>query len=106
MWSQWDRLIACDGVLFGKWLNINGETIRYQMIVPEALVHEVFKHLHNGPAGGHLGILKTTEKGREQFYWYGMTKDVEVWCRQCVKCSGRKPTPTKPRTAMISSKAG
>ena len=41
-----------------------------------------------------LVTLKTYEKVRQRYYWHGMFKDIEHWCRTCIDCAMRKaPSP-------------
>ena len=61
--------------------------------------------LHNGPAGGHLGVNKTLEKIRARFYFLNLPQVVEKWCRQCELCSSRKSPSKRPRAPMQLSMA-
>lgn len=77
---QWERLVRRDGVLYRKWISVDGHSTRLKLVTPRSLVPEILQQLHSSPVGGHLRILKTTEKIRERFYWLGLEKDVELWC--------------------------
>ena len=61
-----------------------------QLVVPSSLRHKVLTNAHDDATGGHLGINKTYEKLRRKYYWFGMFKDVEHWCKSCVHCSMKK----------------
>ena len=81
LWAQWNRLEMVNSLLYRQWEEANTGDIRRQLIVPQALVPEVISALHNQPGGGHLGMHKTLAKVRDRFYWPGLQKDVEHWCR-------------------------
>ncbi|KAK3751268.1 hypothetical protein QZH41_002432 [Actinostola sp. cb2023] len=61
-----------------------------QLVVPRALHHEVLVQAHDNVLAGHLGVHKTYEKLRDRYYWRGMYKDAEHWCKSCVDCAMRK----------------
>ena len=61
-----------------------------QVVIPSSLRHELLVALHDDPTAGHLGPVKTYEKVQQRYYWYGMLKDIEHWCRACIDCSMRK----------------
>ena len=42
---------------------------------------------HNSElGGGHFGRDKTLAKISERYYWLGMVKDVQEYCRSCDQC--------------------
>ena len=56
------------------------------LVVPKPLRQDVFKAAHSALIAGHLGMHNTKAKIATNFYWPGLTKDVERWCRQCTEC--------------------
>ena len=74
-----------DGVLYHNWESDDGTATRSLLVVLRELVHEILPLMHNIPSAGHLGITKTIAKIRERFYWMGLDRDVEDWCRR-VSC--------------------
>ena len=42
---------------------------------------------HDAPSSGHQDVNKTLARLR---HWVGMAKDVEVYCRKCIKCQQAK----------------
>jgi hypothetical protein len=42
---------------------------RQLKLLPWSKVKDVLDKLHGGPSGGHLGVNKTPDKVREQYYW-------------------------------------
>ena len=72
-------------MLYRKWETEDGHGTRLQLLLPRSLVPDVLSDLHDVPSAGHLGVAKTVERVREQFYWYGLQSDVEDWCEKCTK---------------------
>ena len=89
-WHRCELLEIRDGVLFRKWVNLNGKENKYLLIVPKFLHRIILSQLHDGVTGAHLGIAETLFKIRERFYWYGLKSDVESWCACCEICGSRK----------------
>ena len=61
-----------------------------QVVIPAALRHDILVACHDDPTAGHLGATKTYEKVRLRYYWHGMFKDIEHWCRSCIDCAMKK----------------
>ena len=57
-----------------------------QILVPNPLRGQVMKIAHDSIFGGHLGIQKTLDKIRSNFYWPGMNGDVQRYCQSCDIC--------------------
>jgi hypothetical protein len=65
--------------------------VRYMLWIPEALRTDVLFACHDHLlSGGHLGVQKTFARIRMRYYWTGMFKAVEDWCKSCEACSSRK----------------
>ncbi|CAG2203350.1 Transposon Ty3-G Gag-Pol polyprotein,Retrovirus-related Pol polyprotein from transposon opus,Retrovirus-related Pol polyprotein from transposon 297,Retrovirus-related Pol polyprotein from transposon 17.6,Transposon Ty3-I Gag-Pol polyprotein [Mytilus edulis] len=105
------KVMACspdyelfDGILHHFWTPgpRKRKHVRKQLVVPRSLTNEVMHWCHDDPTAGHLAFHKTYHKIQERFYWVGMYKDVDYWCKSCVKCAtrktpkGRKPAPMLP----------
>ncbi len=48
-----------------------------------------------------MGIQKTYEKLRRKYYWFGMFKDVEHWCKSCVDCAMKKSPRYRRRAPLL-----
>ncbi len=59
-------------------------------MIPSSLRHTILVACHDDVTAGHLGVSKTYEKIRARYYWHGMYKDIEHWCRSCVDCAMKK----------------
>ena len=71
-WSQWDRLVLRDDVLYRKWWTAGTDEVVCQLILPETLKSLVLEQLHGQPSSGHLGIRRTLARVRSRFYWVGL----------------------------------
>ncbi|GBM15017.1 Retrovirus-related Pol polyprotein from transposon 297 [Araneus ventricosus] len=85
-WALWDSLHLKDGVLYRKWESDDGNSCRWQLILPKSRIPEVLRETHDSASGGHFGVMKTLSKTRERFYWDRLRADVENWCRECHAC--------------------
>eukprot|EP00795_Rhopilema_esculentum_P017845 gene17845-biopygen6667 len=72
-----------------------------QVVIPASLRHEILVSLHDDPTAGHLGSKKTYEKVRLRYYWPGMYKDIEHWCRSCVDCAMKKSPRNKRKAPLL-----
>ena len=52
-----------------------------QLIVPQEYRDRVLMLVHDSPLAGHLGVKKMTDKLLMNFYWPGVTSDVQRFCR-------------------------
>ena len=75
--------------------------IRSQLAVPENYRPTVLRLGHETAMAGHMGYKKTLDRIQAYFFWPGMGKDVERYCRSCDRCQrtsdrGRvRPAPLK-----------
>ena len=91
LWSEWDRLLLKDGLLFRKRIDKDGSLKSWQLVVPCKLRRSIFDMCHGTPFGGHLGSRKTLGKIRTRFFWPRCSEDVKVWVQQCDNCTANKP---------------
>jgi hypothetical protein len=57
-----------------------------QVVPPLSKVKGVLRELHEGSSTGHLGINKTLEKVRQQYYWLHKRSNARRLCQQCNTC--------------------
>jgi hypothetical protein len=55
------------------------------------LKYDILYWHHDVPWCGHLGIEKTLELVKRQFYWPGMEADIKAYIQSCYKCQADKP---------------
>ena len=60
-----------------------------------ALITKVLTEFHASPQGGHTGVLKTLKRVAEQFFWFGMRKQVQDFVAACLICQQTKYIPAK-----------
>jgi transposase InsO family protein len=61
-----------------------------RLVIPDWLRGFVIAHLHDPPAGAHLGATRIESMARERFFWPRMNKDVHEFVRTCVDCQFAK----------------
>ena len=61
-----------------------------QVVIPASLCHEVISACHDAPTASHFSTHKTYEKIRRRYFWPGMFRDIDHWCRTCVDCAMKK----------------
>ncbi len=102
LWQQWDRLEVRNGVLFRRFEFLDCRPSVLQVIVPYKLRRQVFKAVHGGMTGGHMGRTRTMQQLQFRAYWPGWTSDVKQFLKQCSPCAqyhrGKAPkiSPLKP----------
>jgi hypothetical protein len=64
-------------------------------VIQKHEVEAILYLMHNHPTGAHLGIDKTFEKIRDQYYWPQMFENIKDYIRSCDQCQkrGRYRTP-------------
>eukprot|EP01116_Phalansterium_solitarium_P002845 TRINITY_DN1315_c0_g1_i11.p1 TRINITY_DN1315_c0_g1~~TRINITY_DN1315_c0_g1_i11.p1 ORF type:complete len:1297 (+),score=256.42 TRINITY_DN1315_c0_g1_i11:351-3893(+) len=69
-----------------------------QLCVPrgDTLRIDVLHELHDAPFAGHVGVRRTFELLRRQFYWRGFKRDVQRYVQQCGACQRNKPSNRAP----------
>ena len=85
--KQRDKLLLRNGILYCK--NNAQETEcpdrnTMQLILPTIFRIQALKGCHDDL--GHLGIERTLDLLRDQFYWPSMTEDATRHIRQCERC--------------------
>ena len=98
IWAQWELLELREGVLYLR--SAEGtSTSKSRMVLPQVLVKEALTRVHDGPAGAHLGRMKTLRKMKARFWRPGLTKAVHQYCSSCLTCAKCKSRP-KPKAPL------
>ena len=63
---------------------------QWRVVLPPQLWNAALKECHDSMWSGHLGKEHTLAKVQSRFWWPGMGKVVETWCRTCHQCGTRK----------------
>ena len=65
-----------------------------QLLVPKDFVSRVLFLAHTHQLGAHLAVQKTYDRVLGRFYWPGVKRAVEEFCRTCPECQKAAPRPT------------
>ncbi|XP_069999422.1 uncharacterized protein [Penaeus vannamei] len=82
--NEFSMFILKRGVLYRK-VKI-GDLEREQLLVPSQCRSAVLDLAHSSIMWGHLATGKTKDRVMEKFFWPGITKDIERYCRSCDVC--------------------
>uniref|UniRef100_A0A8D0DEN8 Gypsy retrotransposon integrase-like protein 1 n=1 Tax=Sander lucioperca TaxID=283035 RepID=A0A8D0DEN8_SANLU len=72
--------------------------VHEQLLVPQPYRATVLNLAHTHPLGAHLGVEKTKERIMQRFFWPGVHKEIENYCRSCPECQQVAPKPTYKKT--------
>ena len=100
--------IGQDGLLYHLDQNrkrSNHETFS-QLVIPHALKFEILSNIHDHISGAHFGVHKTFQKVKQRYWWKGMFKDIEHWCKSCQDCSTRKTPRNSKRAPLLPIPVG
>ena len=56
----------------------------------------ILREIHDAPTGGHVGVTKTTELVKRQFYWPRMHDEIRKYVTSCLPCQQSKPSNQAP----------
>ena len=73
-----------NGLLCRKFQSTFSSAAKTQLEIPSNMKEIVLQQTHDNQR--HLGIRKTTESVKEQFFWPGNELDIELWVRECLQC--------------------
>lgn len=73
-----------------------------QLVVSSQHHAELMLLPHDGPFAGHLGVQKTYDRLKRNFYWPEIQNDMRDYCRSCAVCQKRKQ-PIGPQKAPLHS---
>ena len=90
LWSMRPTIVLQNQVLVRR----DGDAV--QLVVPQSLRHQMFTHTHAGPLAAHLGSQRMLAQLRRLYYWPGMRRDIDAWCRQCEGCAISRGPPSRP----------
>lgn len=82
------------------WLEINGLLVKKdnsdQVYIPGTLRKTLIQLNHDSEVAGHLGIRRTTELLRRNYYWPKMGKEVAAYVKACKVCRTQKDSTHAP----------
>ena len=80
---NFSQLKLIDGIIFRVW-TVSASLTRDLIVVPLSMVHDVLFEAHD--MSGHCGEAKTLLKARTKYFWFGMTRDIELFVKSCEIC--------------------
>ena len=77
--------IGRDGLLYhlGDNRKCNSWDSFPQLVVPPMLRFEILSNMHEHVSGVQFGVHKTINKVKQRYWWKGMYKYIEHWCKPC-----------------------
>ena len=77
-----------DGLIYRRWIppGRGSECEVEQLVLPKACRKKILELGHVIPLAGHLGAEKTRRRILRRFYWPTVFRDIDEYCRCCVKC--------------------
>ena len=67
-----------------------GKNMKNRIVVPQKMRDVVLKLSHDSPMAGHMGIERTWQKMRDNFWWPNMKKEVNEYVNDCDRCGWNK----------------
>ncbi|OWZ10633.1 reverse transcriptase [Phytophthora megakarya] len=55
----------------------NQEELRLRLVVPTTMIQEVLQNNHDSLEGGHQGVVRTYQRVKQDYYWFGLYTAVE-----------------------------
>ncbi len=106
MVTLWDELVLRKGLLVRVKIIRSKLQPVVQLIAPTLLRETLFKLLHGSRTVGHWGIGKTLALIKDRFFWPGLKRYIQHWCRKCDICEWTKPGPGKGKSPLIQEISG
>ena len=73
-----------------------------RIVPPTSDRHRLFLEAHEGVFSGHLRQAKIHSQLNRHYWWMGMRRDINAWCRACTKCATRNMgPPVRPKLTPI-----
>jgi Integrase zinc binding domain/RNase H-like domain found in reverse transcriptase len=88
-------LLGADGLLYRV---MDSDDI--WLVIPDSLCQQVLRHVHGSRAVGHWGVLRTSARLRQRYWWHGWKKDVEKSVASCLACSLTRQTRARRQANM------
>ncbi|PIK44525.1 Retrovirus-related Pol polyprotein from transposon [Apostichopus japonicus] len=99
-WLQWESLVLKNDLLYRKFESQRGDKVWLQFVVPEVLRRKIWELAHSHPLSGHFMARKTSTRVRKKFYWSGLSRDIDQWCKICPECQQRRGAKTKQKAKL------
>ncbi|CAG2253632.1 unnamed protein product [Mytilus edulis] len=98
LWSKWNIMKVQDGILEDLETNLK------QVVVPMKERRKILEFAHDNRTAAHLGIKKTLDRIKENFYWPGVRGDTWSYIASCSICNKKKkPIPKRKAPMQVKS---
>lgn len=74
---------------------------RDKLYVPKSMRQMILEQVHNAPAAGHWGVMKTLELLTRTFDWPNSRADVLTFCSSCRSCQAVKVDHRAPQGTLM-----
>ena len=88
-WNIYESLALVNGVLYRLWEEEKRKSVTKHIVVSSELGKFVFTKLHKIATKGHFGVLRTIQDITTRYFWYGLSRDVKMFCQTCDICSSK-----------------
>jgi len=99
-WVKYNSIEIKNDLVCHGWVGQDKHSVSWQIIVPKSLRKQILEELHASCTSGHMGVKKTLARVRQRFFWMKMRSDVEIFCKQCIKCASRSRRSRKMKASM------
>lgn len=86
----------------GNYPELDQETGPWKILVSKENRAEILKQCHDSVTSGHLGIYKTFERIKVNYYWPKMWPNITCYIRRCQVCLAQKSEHRPPSGLMGS----
>ena len=98
LWKMRDRLnIGKEGLLRlrfngGKRSSLHqfGKIVRNRVIIPNSYKNKIMHLVHRSPTAAHMGMRRTWQRARNNFWWPKMKQELEDFVARCEECGKNK----------------
>ena len=89
-----------DSVLYRQFERRDGSGTYIQLITPDSLHKEVLHLSHENRLSGHLGMHRTRERLIQNFYWFEVRTDCDLYVTVCDICQSIKRPIKTPKARL------
>ncbi|GFW49757.1 hypothetical protein TNCV_358601 [Trichonephila clavipes] len=83
------NFLLIDGLIYHRDKILNEPVM--QLVLPRCRIDKVMKLAHESVFGGHMGVKKTKERIKYNFFWPNMSGEIAEFVQTCKGCQLRKP---------------
>ncbi|GFV47000.1 hypothetical protein TNCV_3033971 [Trichonephila clavipes] len=83
------NFLLIDGLIYHRDKILNQPVM--QLVLPRCRIDKVMKLAHESVFGGHMGVKKTKERIKYNFFWPNMSGEIAEFVQTCKGCQLRKP---------------